>query len=300
MYMLIKAPNSSTTDFTMCQLRSYLSTSCSSFYNVSGLSGGQLTARCNDSNNPLAYDKSVQNAVTSWNKDWRNVAQDWILAMSLNTGLSNANSSTARLLAQLIPTVPTWGTVHLDPLTPSISELMAVMVGSTLLLSSTGSTFYHYWEYDSHILQPGVYEPFNASMSSQEYTSGLQQRWQGIFYVVLVLVFATNVFCLVYFMLRHGLVTDYTEPSNLFALAVNSPPSRRLDGSCGSGPEGYQLDIDWHVMAEDSSGHFYMREGEQKMEVLPENEFELRRRSLQNLKSINSYSKLSGKRNSFL
>lgn len=302
MYALIKAPDSSTTDYTICQLRSYLSTSCSTIYNVSGLSGGQMTAHCEDPGNKLAYDKSVSPSVTPWNTDWRNVAQQWMLSMSLNTGLSDANSSTSRLLSQLIPTVPAWGNVKLPGLTPSISELMAVMVGNTLLLSTADTTFYHYWDatYDSHILNPGVYEPFNASMSSQEYTSGLQQQWQGIFYIVLVLVFITNVFCLVYFIVRHGLVTDYTEPSNLFALAVNSPPSRRLDGSCGSGPEGYQLDVDWHVMAEDSSGHFYMKEGQETREVLPQNEYELRRRTPQNLKSINSYSKLSGRKSTFL
>jgi hypothetical protein len=261
-----------------------------------------MTARCEDSNNRLAYNRSVSPSVTPWNTDWRNVAQDWMLSMSLNTGLSNANSSTSRLLSQLVQSVPASGPVQLASLTPSISELMAVMVGNTLLLSTTDATFYHYWDatYPSHILNPGRYEQFNASMSSQEYTSGLQQQWQGIFYIVLFLVFVTNVFCLIYFFVRHGLVTDYTEPSNLFALAVNSPPSRRLDGSCGSGPEGYQLDVDWHVMAEDSSGHFFMREGQDTNEVLPQNEFELRKRTFQNVKSIKSYSKLSSRSSSFL
>lgn len=297
-YMLIKAPDHSTEDFTVCQLRSYLSPSCSTFYNVSGLNGGQLEARCDDPNNKLAYDKSVPDVPLTWNTDWRNVAQEWILSMSLNTGLSNANSSTSRLLAQLIPLVPSWGSVELSPLTPSISELMAVMAGNTLMLSTTDATFYHYWAYDATILNPGRWEPFNASISSQQYTSGMQQRWQGMFYVVLFLVFITNVFCLVYFILRHGLVTDFTEPSNLFALAVNSPPSQRLDGSCGSGPEGHQLDVDWHVLAEDSSGHFYIQEGQPNQRQ--GDGFELRRRTPQNLKSISSYSKLSGKRASFL
>ncbi|KUJ11412.1 uncharacterized protein LY89DRAFT_225149 [Mollisia scopiformis] len=296
-YMLIKAPDASTADYTMCQLRSYQSTSCSSFYNVSGLSDGQLESHCDDPNNLMAYNRSVQPAPETWNKDWRNVAQEWILSLSLNTGLSDANSSTSRLLSQLIPTAPSSGLPTLPVLTPSISELLAVMAGSTLMDSTSDSTFYHYWTYPANILDPGEWEPFNASISSQQYTSGLQQQWQGIFYVVLLLVFVTNVFCLVYFILRHGLVTDYTEPSNLFALAVNSPPSHRLDGSCGAGPEGHQLDVDWHVMAENSSGHFFIREGQQGVQ---DNEFELRRRSPQNLKSITSYSKLSAKRNSFL
>lgn len=246
----------------------------------------------------MAYDKSVPNVSLTYNTDWRNVAQEWMLALSLNTGLSNGNSSTSRMLAQLIPTA-TGNTVALPLLTPSISELMAVMAGNTLMVSSSDATFYHYWNYTSHELNPGIWQPFNASISSQQYTSGLQQKWQGIFYVVLLLVFVTNVFCLLYFIVRHGLVTDYTEPSNLFALAINSPPSGRLDGSCGGGPEGRQLDVDWHVMAEDSSGHFFIQEGQQG-QGYQGNAFEMRRRTTQNLKSITSYSKLSAKRASFL
>ena len=35
-------------------------------------------------------------------------------------------------------------------------------------------------------------------------------------------VFGINCFCLIYLLFRSGLVTDFTEPQNLFALAVNS------------------------------------------------------------------------------
>lgn len=179
---------------------------------------------------------------------------------------------------------------------PSISEALAVMAGNTLLLSTEGATYYHYWDYTGTVLSPGTYLNFNASLSSQQYTSGILQNWQGIFYVVLLLVFATNVFCLVYFFLRSGLVTDYTEPQNLFALAVNSPPSERLSGSCGAGPEREQLEVPWHVGHEEGSNHFFIREGNpggREMELR-------RRRERRNLKSMSSYSKLSSKRRSFL
>ena len=73
------------------------------------------------------------------------------------------------------------------------------------------------------VLDPGIYEKFNATITSQQYTSGVTQKWQGMFYIVLALVFATNVFCLTYFCVRNGLVTDFTELQNLFSLAVNSP-----------------------------------------------------------------------------
>lgn len=118
---------------------------------------------------------------------------------------------------------------------------------------------------------------------------------------MLALVFATNVFCLVYFCVRNGLVTDFTELQNLFALAVNSPPSARLHGSCGGGPQGDQLNVDFHTMVDDPSGHFYMKEG---IDVRNGRAYEMRRRNtpanLRHLKSMTSYSKLSTPRGSWL
>ncbi|KAH9208642.1 hypothetical protein DL95DRAFT_373071 [Leptodontidium sp. 2 PMI_412] len=300
-YMLIKAPDASTPDYTLCQMRSYVSPNCSTFYNVSGMSGGRLESRC-EPDNMMAYNRSVENApLGARNLDWRNVGSLWLTALSLNTGISNANSSTSRLLAQLIPTVPAWGDVKLSPLTPSISETLAVMAGSTLLLSSTDATYLHYWNYTAMTLNPGIYEKFNATITSQQYTSGVTQKWQGMFYIVLALIFVTNVFCLVYFCARNGLVTDFTELQNLFALAVNSPPSARLHGSCGGGPQGDQLNVEFHTMIDDPSGHFYMKEG---IDVRNGKAYEMRRRNspanLRHLKSMTSYSKLSTPRGSWL
>jgi hypothetical protein len=70
--------------------------------------------------------------------------------------------------------------------------------------------------------------------------SSYTQSWQACFYPVLVLVFLINLLCLVYAVVRPGLMTDYTEPQNLFALALNSPSSNALAGSCGAGPRGDQ------------------------------------------------------------
>lgn len=77
---------------------------------------------------------------------------------------------------------------------------------------------------------------------------------------VLFLVFILNIFVLVYFIFHRGLVTDYSEPPNLFALAVNSPPSQALAGSCGGGPEGKQYTVNWFVNHEGE--HLYMEPGE--------------------------------------
>jgi hypothetical protein len=78
--------------------------------------------------------------------------------------------------------------------------------------------------------------------------------------VILALVFAMNLFVLIYFIFHRGLVTDFSEPPNLFALAVNSPPSHVLAGSCGGGPEGKQYMVNWFVNHE--GNHLYMEPGE--------------------------------------
>jgi len=151
------------------------------------------------------------------------------------------------------------------------------------------------------ILSPAVHKSFNASLASQQYTSGPTADWEKMFYVVLALVFVTNVFCLIYFFATSGLVTDFTETQNLFALAVNSPPSRRLAGSCGAGPEGDQLNIDFHVGHEEGNSHFFIAEGG------PGVGGELRQRKVKPpgkqllpVNSMHSYSKLSNQRRSWL
>lgn len=248
--------NASTPEYSLCQLRSYLSPACSTQYNVSGMAGGYLASHCEDPNDDMAYLRSVPDAPTDRSTDWRNLAQEWALAMSMNGGISDSNTSTARLLSELVLTAPAVDPPKLDPILPSIAEALAVLCGSTLLLGSTSAGFYHYWGYPSPKLDPGTYQQFNASISSQQYSSGPTQPWQGIFYIVLLVVFITNIFCLVYFIGWRRLVTDFTEAHNMFGLAVNSPPSEKLRGSCGGGPETHQLGIDWHVDMEDS-GHYY-------------------------------------------
>lgn len=279
-------------------MRSFLSPNCSTWYNVSGTVGGHLNSHCEDPSDLMAYSKSVTDAPIAISTDWRNVISEWALSLSLNTGVSNANSSTSRLLSQFIPAKPSWGNVELNGLMPSIAEALAVMSGCTLLLSTTASSFYHYWDYDATILNPGTYQSFNASLSSQQYTSGYTQDWQAVFYLALLLVFSMNVFCLTYFFLRSGLVTDFTEPPNLFALAINSPPAQRLSGSCGAGPEDDQLNVDFHVGLDEHNNHVYIKEG--GISQASRNYQARKRRQTQDLHSMSSYSKLSSRRKSWL
>jgi hypothetical protein len=102
---------------------------------------------------------------------------------------------------------------------------------------------------------------FNASLQAQQYASGgIEDATARAWVVVLLLVFLLNVLVLFYFIFHRGLVTDFSEPPNLFALAVNSPPSHVLAGSCGGGPEGKQYMVNWFVNHEGS--HLFMEPGE--------------------------------------
>jgi hypothetical protein len=64
------------------------------------------------------------------------------------------------------------------------------------------------------------------------------------------------VFVLVYFIFNLGLVTDFSEPPNLFSIAVNSPPSELMGGSCGGGPMKEQYAVKWRVDKEGQ--HLFM------------------------------------------
>lgn len=114
------------------------------------------------------------------------------------------------------------------------------------------------WNYTGAILDDPQYQAFNATLRAEEYMSGGQHSWQKIFYVVLVAVFVTNVFCLLYFAIGGSHITDFIEPQNLFSLSLNSPPSAVLDGRCGGGPEKEQYKASWRIMHDKERDHLYI------------------------------------------
>lgn len=254
-YMLATSPTSS---YMLCSFRQSLTPDCSTIYRAS-LSGGSLESRCGDDRDALAYSKSDPKATNGvLNKDWINIGWDWALALALDAGSNDANASLPRLLSQLIPTAPS-----LNPSLPSIAEALAVLAGSTLLSSSRDSPFIHFWNYSETVpvLKEAQYQGCNASVRTQDYASGGTQRWQRLFYTVLATVFFINVLCLGYFLVQGGFVTDFIEPSNMFCLSVNSPPSRRLEGSCGGGPEKEQFRTKWFIGCDKEREHFFVHEG---------------------------------------
>ena len=238
-----------------------------------------LTSHC-EPDNPISYIRSQPLAPTVIHeKDWADVASEWGLSLSLNDGIIDAQSSNARLLSQLIPT-----SNALNPSLPSISEALAVLAGSTLVLSSQGAPFIHYWNYSSTVttLTDPQYQAFNATLRTQEYQSGGNKRWQGIFYIVLAVVFVTNVFCLIYFSISGSHLTDFMEPQNLFPLSLNSPPSAVLDGSCGGSLEKEQFTASWRIMHDKERQHLYfeskgVRKEARKRSLSRQTDFEMER-----------------------
>lgn len=275
-YMLAKPPITGVTssdlptdEYVMCSVRAFLYSNCSTQYHAES-SGGQLTVHCDDDvQNTVPYLKS-QTAAPLWinSSDWKDVGTEWINSMSLGQGIADGSAAGARILTQMIPP-DNLGHMQLSVNMPSIGEALSVLAACTLLLSSSAMPFIHYWSYSEAELETPQTQAFNATVASRDYASGGTQRWQVIFYPILVAVFVMNTLCLGYLLVyyrKDGQVTDYTEPQNLFSLAINSPPSQTMSGSCGAGPEGEMFSRKWQVgMQRDESNttghhpHFYVK-----------------------------------------
>ena len=266
-------PSTPDPPYVLCALKGGLTSKCSTQYHAAA-SGGQLVANCND-DNPLAYrHKAPEAPPITYDPDWKNVASEWAKAVNLGDGLADGKSANARLLTQFIPHFDKEKkTYSLSPHYPSISEALATMAGSTLLLSTEGAQLKHYWPYEGTAVPPDgepVYQGYSAKLTTSDYASGSTQRWQKSFFVVLILVFLTNLICLIYMYLeiRGVQLTDFTEPQNAFALALNSPPSARLSGACGGGPEGKELKEKWVISMDESDEHYYVTNHAEHADVL--------------------------------
>lgn len=250
--------------YVMCAIRGKETGVCSTRYQAAS-SGTFLTTNCENSTNPLQYNlRDTSFTEGLWSADWKNIAGEWANAVSLGAGITSSQASTERLLMQMMPSYnPTLGTYALNPSLPSIGEALAVLSGCTLILSSQNAPFTAGWNYTSppDILPAPVYEAFPATLQAASFVSGGTEQWQGIFYIILTFAFLTSIICLCFMLIeaRGQHITDFTEPVNLFALAVNSPSSSRLDGACGGGPVGRQLGERWFIGMEESEAHYYIR-----------------------------------------
>lgn len=163
--------------------------------------------------------------------------------MDLNGGANYTNGSNARVLTQFALSSPS-----LPSSQPSMAEALVAYACGTLIRSAIGAPFVHYWSWNRPSLEePGPLQAFNASIRSQQYTSGHVASWQAVFYLVLGLVFAMNLLCLAYFLRHLGLMTDFTEPHNIFTFAINSSPSPQIKGVGESGPTKEDFVLPWWV-----------------------------------------------------
>ncbi|KAI0965450.1 hypothetical protein F4678DRAFT_332949 [Xylaria arbuscula] len=340
-YVLTKPPLNTLNNYTVCELRSWVTPKCSTAFDLSGTSGGHMKARCEDPSDKNAYERAypeTKSLAPIPSRDWWNLVNEWQLAIDLNGGSSNSNASNARVLSSLVP-----GNPELNPLLPSIAEALAVLATSTLVTGSMNSTFMPQW---THWEEGGInntipydfHETFRAEVQTQQYASSHTASWQAIFYPVLVLAFVLNVLCLLYLAFgttftsfsttklsssnnkkkpypfpslslpfpisfrrntksrskthsphgsdsenlvfapsvstlgqdenkgekskaAKGLVTDYTEPQNLFALAINSASAPALAGSCGHGPNAAEMRVPWRVGYAAGTNHYFFEEG---------------------------------------
>ncbi|KAJ5946576.1 hypothetical protein N7454_003415 [Penicillium verhagenii] len=260
---LLGKPSASSPDYVMCSMQAKLTGVCSTLYDADS-SGASLYTNCENSSNTLQYDRHVDNFKEGvWSPDWKNVADTWATAVNLGSGITVADASNERLIMQLMPAhdnkTDTWS---LDPTLPSIGEALAVMAGSTLILSTQNTPFVQGWSYNlAESLETPAYENFTATIKAIGYSSGGTDKWQGVFYVILVCAFLTSAVCLVFMIIeaRGHQITDFTEPQNLFALAMNSPQSAILRGACGCGPVGHQMKERWSIGMQENDEHYYIR-----------------------------------------
>ena len=238
----------------LCSLRANMYPHCSTKYHAS-VSGGNLTAHCNEPGNDLQYNISRPDASSGVpNFNWTAVSNSWALTVALGSGRIGNPTTNARLLSELMLNGPL-----LNPRKPSLAEALAVQAGCTIINTALDSLVIHHWDQPNQTyLNAPFFQSFKSTVRSQVYSSGYENQWQRVFFVVLVGTLLINIICLVYLLVSRGLITDFMEPHNLMALAINSPPSRALEGACGSGPEDEQWLSKWHIDEDVATKHFYI------------------------------------------
>ncbi|KAL1867693.1 hypothetical protein Daus18300_006249 [Diaporthe australafricana] len=273
-------------DYTLCEMRSWPAIQCSTQFDVSGVTGMSMAAQCAQTGDffpetadthpdPDAYVHFMGgHGDIAPSNDWKEMVDGWRLAIDLNGGVSNNNASNARILTELALTEP-----QLGGTVPSMAEALAVLVSSTLVTASVDAPFIHYWKYDwpnmtsqGILPAPGAAASFHARVRTQEYASWHSSDWQGVFYLVLAFTFLLNLLCLAYFC-RAGLVKDFLEPTNLFALATSSrqgqPPREGSSAAVLGTPQADRerkrktgLAVPYRLAFKEDANHYYFEEAE--------------------------------------
>jgi hypothetical protein len=132
------APNGQ--GYFMCKVLAGTTPFCSTQYQVQGSSGALMRSHCEDANDSLQFIKHNSSRATTISLDWVNVAETAFNALSLNNGVMDGDASNARILTQFM-----LQDKDLNPNLPSPAEALAVMAGSSLLMSSQDSPFVEFF-----------------------------------------------------------------------------------------------------------------------------------------------------------
>ena len=261
-YLLTAANITNNTQYNMCEISMSTEQGCSTDLTID-VTGGKIKTICGDKL-PLAFTSEAPSGVKSVN--WPGVGADWGSALSLGAGISDGAAANARLLSQLVPANDT-----ADDSKPTIAEALAVMAGCTLLVGSPGAPFNQDWITNPNAMPKDLAinpqtQSFKAEVQTSGYNSGANMAWQKAFNVVLISVFLISCWCLGYFchiIRTDGLVNDFMEYQNMFALALHSPADRRLAGTAASGPEKQQLRERWYIK-EDYNHEVFIGDGKRR------------------------------------
>ncbi|KAF1923228.1 uncharacterized protein M421DRAFT_96269 [Didymella exigua CBS 183.55] len=250
--------------YPLCKLQVEITSHCSTTHSVS-VSESAAEALCGDRASDMAYFKNAENATDNTTTrvlyNWKDMATLWANSISLDGGLTYSNATFQRTLMNLAlkpeDSNPANFQVQLNPPPlPSLAETLAVMASDSIPMSLRDGPFVTHWNYTHPNLDEPQTQWFRAKIKSQEYASGGVDNASKGWLLILIATFLLNFFLLSYFILQPGFVTDFTQPAQLFALAVNSPPAQALAGSCGGGPEGKDYKFGWFINHE--AGHVYI------------------------------------------
>ncbi|KAI4592344.1 hypothetical protein KJ359_011283 [Pestalotiopsis sp. 9143b] len=230
-YTMGKAGGSS--EYTVCQLRSILTTNCVSRFQVTN-SSGSITAYCGQDVTARGFRSYKE--VYDMREDsfdvpaWRDLAVQWNIALGLNNGVINASSANVRLLSGTILSKP-----ELQRNVPSLAEMLAVFASPLLVDSSLGATYSHEWRHgdaNDTFPTPGQPEDIVTSYRFQTYISGWavdmpMTPGHVYYFIVLATLFVISSICL---------------------------------GACGRGPKTKDLGVCFRVGYAETANHYYFED----------------------------------------
>ncbi|KAL9081752.1 MAG: hypothetical protein Q9159_007060 [Coniocarpon cinnabarinum] len=252
--------------FCLCQMKAYRTSACSTEYHATSLQS-LLSVQCEDPNDTLQFEKTKMNrdnisASATISLPWMDLANAWAASITLGAGITRENTTIARLLTEFFPSERS-----LNLKMPSTAEALAVLAASTLMQATRNAPMTQLTD-----SAPGTKFPFNetfaARITSMQYFSGPSNGYEDLLYIVLAALFAESLLVLAWLTINRKLVTDFSNPANLFCLSINSPPNPLFAGSCGGGPEDEQLLKKWNIDVDRE--HVYIRNSKGYMQELAE------------------------------